>query len=98
MAEAAKATTAAKKATKKTAAPPQPETNGDENEPGKRALARARKITLLAKENPKREGTASFDRFKLYKTGMTIQQYLDAGGTMGDIAWDQKNEYIKLSD
>lgn len=101
MAEAVKAT----KAPAKKAAPPKevkaPKNgNGEaaEKELGKRALTRARKITLLSKENPKREGTASFDRFKLYKNGMTVGDYLDAGGTMGDIGWDQKQEYIKLSD
>ena len=56
-----------------------------------------RKITVLSKENPKREGTASWQRFKLYKSGMTVGDFIGKGGTMGDIRWDQKHGFIKVS-
>jgi hypothetical protein len=35
-------------------------------------------IRLLVKKNPKRPGSKSYDRFSLYKDGMTITQYIDA--------------------
>jgi len=53
-------------------------------------------IHLLVKENPKRSGTKSFDRFALYKDGMTIQEYCDAGGDRGDIRWDAAHEFISI--
>jgi hypothetical protein len=42
----------------------------------------ASKITVLAKENPKREGTTQHTRFKqlLSFGGKTVDQYLKAGG------------------
>lgn len=57
------------------------------------------RITVLSKKNPKREGSASFDRFELYETGkrgMTVKQALEAGVTSGDLAWDSKHEYISI--
>lgn len=55
----------------------------------------ARKITFVA-ENPKRPGTASFDRFAKYKKGMTVAQALAAGITRADIDWDSKRDFIKF--
>lgn len=54
------------------------------------------KITVLVKENPKREGSGAHERFALYKTGMTVAKALEAGVTAADIAYDSKHEYIKL--
>lgn len=56
-----------------------------------------RKITLLEKANPKREGTASFERYALYKTGMTVDAYVGAGGVKADIAYDEKKGFIKVA-
>lgn len=56
----------------------------------------ARKITFVA-ENPKRPGSASFDRFAKYKKGMTVAQALAAGVTRADIDWDSKREFIKFA-
>lgn len=55
------------------------------------------KITVIAKENPKREGTAAHKIFKLYKTGMTVAKALAAGVSRGDLAWDTKHGFIKVS-
>ena len=55
------------------------------------------KITLLVDKNPKREGCASHKAFSLYKTGMTVEQFLAKGGTSADISWDTRKKYIKLS-
>lgn len=64
---------------------------------GKRDTNRGRTITLLKPENPKRPGTKAHDRYALYKDGMTVGAFLDAGGTSGDLAHDQAHGFIKLS-
>jgi len=46
--------------------------------------------------NPKKAGSASFDRFALYKVGMTVSEFLAAGGTMGDVKWDAERSFIKF--
>lgn len=53
-------------------------------------------ITVLSEGNPKRPGSASFERFKLYRTGMTVGDFLRGGGKREDISWDRNHEYIKL--
>lgn len=54
-------------------------------------------ITVVAKENPKRANSAAGKRFALYKSGMTVQQFLDKGGWRADINWDVKQGFIKVS-
>lgn len=56
-----------------------------------------RKITLVTKENPKREGSASHARFELYRKAKTVQAFIDAGGTSGDIRYDEKAGHITVS-
>jgi hypothetical protein len=63
---------------------------------GKRAQFRAQKIKLLVKENPKRPGSSSFDRFALYKKSKTVGDFIEAGGKSADVAYDVKHEYIEL--
>ena len=53
-------------------------------------------ITLLVTENPKREGSASRERFRLYRTGMTVKEYLQAGGSRADLRWDSQHNFIRL--
>lgn len=55
------------------------------------------KITVLAKENPRRQGTAKYEMFKLYKTGMTVAEAKKKGITSGNIATDVKRGNIKVS-
>lgn len=38
--------------------------------------------------NPKRPGTASYDRYELYRVGMTVNEAIAAGVKREDIAWD----------
>jgi ADP-ribose pyrophosphatase YjhB (NUDIX family) len=48
-------------------------------------------LTVLVDSNPKRAGSASYDRFEGYlgdTTPTTVQEALDAGLTMGDIKYD----------
>jgi hypothetical protein len=57
------------------------------------------KLTVLVKENPKRPGGASYDRFQaayLDSKPKTVQDALDAGASSGDIAHDAAKEFIKL--
>jgi hypothetical protein len=56
------------------------------------------RITILVK-NPARPGTAHFARFNLYRNGMTVGEYIAAGGHSGDVyAWDLPHGFISLSD
>ncbi len=50
-----------------------------------------------AANNPKRKGSKSAERFALYKTGMTVKKFLDAGGTGADLKWDTEKNFIKIA-
>lgn len=79
------------KSTKKATPAAAPEKSG----PGRKsAFSDGMKITVLAKENPKRAKAA--ERFALYKNGMTIGDYVAAGGTMADVRWDVKQNFISV--
>ena len=65
----------------------------------------SKKITMLkdkegktfGKEyNPKKPGSASFDRFSRYVDGMTVKQALDAGILRGDLDHDSKKSFISV--
>lgn len=53
-------------------------------------------IRLKTDKNPKREGSAAHKRFALYADGQTVEDFLKAGGTMGDINFDQGKGFIAL--
>lgn len=55
-----------------------------------------RVITYVQEHNPKKEGSASWARFALYRAGMTVDEFLRAGGTIGDIKWDAERDFIRL--
>jgi len=69
----------------------------DTNRGRKRRFTDDQVITLKSEKNPKREGTAAFDRFALYRNGMTVQAALAAGVTRGDLAYDTDHEYIVVA-
>lgn len=52
-------------------------------------------ITLHVVDNPKRG--ASRERYALYKDGMTVAEYVNAGGYMADISHDVKKEFISVA-
>ena len=52
------------------------------------------KIQVVVAKNPKREGSAGYKRFGLYKTGMTIRDFLIAGGKTIDLDWDRERGFI----
>jgi hypothetical protein len=68
------------------------------NEPVKRVrYNKDSVITIVATTNPKRKGTLTYTRFALYKSGMTIADYVKAGGRTGDINYDIIAGYITVA-
>lgn len=55
-------------------------------------------VTAIMEKNPKAKGSDSYVRFRLYKVGMTVAEYIEAGGKFADIKWDEPRGYISLSD
>ena len=53
-------------------------------------------IKLLVKDNPKQKGSAAHGRFALYRDGMTVKSFLDAGGSRGDLSWDRGHGFIQV--
>lgn len=64
-------------------------------EKGEKA-ADTRKLKLLVKENPKREGSSSFDRYELYRSCKTVADFITAGGTAADVRYDAAKGYIQV--
>ena len=54
------------------------------------------KITVLAKENPKKTGSSSHKRFELYGKCKTVADFLKAGGLRCDLSWDSSRKFIKV--
>jgi len=63
------------------------------------AVTDPRVISYVA-PNPKKPGSASFDRFALYRVGMTVNEAIAAGVKREDIAWDSdtKRNFIKFGE
>ena len=55
-------------------------------------------IAVLVKDNPKRKNTHAFTRFALYKSGMTVDEYISAGGKLADVKHDIANEFISVTE
>lgn len=53
-------------------------------------------IKLLVKDNPHREGSGRYDRWKLYKEGMTIKAALKAGFNLNNIRYSVEDGHIKI--
>jgi hypothetical protein len=64
--------------------------------PEKSFIKRDPRIIRNVVPNPKQPGTKTYERFKLYTEGMTVEQYLILGGTRDDLNWDAKRGYITL--
>lgn len=54
-------------------------------------------ITVLTQDNPKRKNTLAYTRFALYRTGMSVADYVAAGGRTGDVLYDVAEGYISLA-
>jgi hypothetical protein len=46
--------------------------------------------------NPKRANTNAYSMFELYRDGMTVAQYVEAGGGRDWVRWDVSKGYITL--
>lgn len=94
----AKAAPAAKeKAPKVAAAAKAPKVAKESSEKASaRAEHMSKKINVLFKENPGREGTKAFDARAKYKNGMTVREYIDAGGDPGYVRHDVAKGLISL--
>jgi hypothetical protein len=55
------------------------------------------KLVWLVKENPRREGSETHARFKKYSSAKTVGEYFAKGGTAGDLRWDVRHEYVRVS-
>lgn len=53
-------------------------------------------IKVVRAKNPKRPGSAAHARFDLYKPGMTVDEFLAAGGWRADISWDLRQGFIEV--
>ena len=47
--------------------------------------------------NPKKPSSKAFQRFSIYRTGQTVGAYIQAGGKIGDLAYDVKHGFISLT-
>lgn len=54
-------------------------------------------IKMLVKDNPKREGSAAYKRFELYRKHATVATFLKAGGTRSDLRYDSEHKHITIS-
>lgn len=96
---AGKAAAPAKQPAKQPAAPKAEKAESAGGRGRKSNIDPSTKLTLLVKENPKREGSGGHARFQaayIDSKAKTVQQALDAGATMADINYDVKHEFIKL--
>lgn len=55
-------------------------------------------IRLLVDKNPKKQGSKTYERFELYRDGMTVQEFRQAGGTSDDVKWDAQRGFIRVED
>jgi hypothetical protein len=53
-------------------------------------------VITYVRPNPKRRGTASYERYALYEVGITVREALNRGVGTGDIHWDLDHGFIKL--
>lgn len=88
------AATAAETSTKKSkkAAAPAAEKKGE----SKGSKFRQSVIKVLVDKNPRREGTNAYGHFARIKDGMTVQDYVDAGGDLGYLSYDIRHEHVAL--
>jgi|TARA_B100000085_G_scaffold191543_1_gene175489 hypothetical protein len=56
------------------------------------------RIQVCVDKNPKREGSGGYKRFELYRTGMTIRNFLEKGGKTIDLDWDRERGFVATED
>ena len=50
----------------------------------------------LREGNPKLYNSQAYRRFKLYRHGMTVGDFLRRGGNQRDLRWDTEHGFIKI--
>ena len=55
------------------------------------------KITVLQKENPRREGTSVYKQYEIAKKSSTVGAYLKAGGSLGSLHKAVKKGWMRVS-
>lgn len=63
----------------------------------KSSFDEGQKIKVLVKDNPKREGTASYDTFELLKKSKTVGDFFAAGGGSANLHWNIERGYIEVN-
>lgn len=53
-------------------------------------------VTFTVRTNPKREGSKAHSRFADYMGTETVESYLAAGGTKGDLKYDWEKGFIDI--
>jgi hypothetical protein len=56
------------------------------------------RIIHSIKPNPKKVGSNAHTKYALYAEGMSVADFIKAGGTMGDVKWDSERGFIQLKD
>ena len=67
-------------------------------EKGPRVKAIENRVIVRVAPNTKKPSGKSYARYELYQVGMTVQEFIAAGGTHGDISYDLNRNSIELSD
>lgn len=55
-----------------------------------------RRCTFVMGKNPRRGSTQAYARFKMWRVGMTVQQYMVRGGTQRDVRLALHQGWIRL--
>jgi len=67
---------------------------------GRRMTVATDQFIVVLRANPKKMGTAGYDRFAVYRTGMRVSEYLShkAVGKYGraDLRWDLDRKFIEI--
>lgn len=54
------------------------------------------RVIMTVKDNPKAPGSKAHARYALYRVGMTVDEFLKAGGRKPDINYDLKHGFITV--
>ena len=54
------------------------------------------RIVKLVKDNPRREGTNGHQSWQVTRDGMSVEQYVAAGGRLDDLRWNVKHGWLRL--
>lgn len=53
-------------------------------------------IKKLIETNPRRKNSIGYKSWELIKDGMSIEEYVKAGGRTKDLLWDHKKGYVSF--